>query len=166
VGRTQPQFATDLGVKRGAIAQWEAGSREPRRKNYEALAVFARGRKYLDFEAFFLQRILLKQRERQEKRKEERRMSRGEDYLERVERRAAQGDAGAIRLLELSRMDRNAHAKHLLGLIGKEFARLGAWPLSEVLYKVCAEAEEVENVRSARELRNKNRLRRRGDVRI
>jgi transcriptional regulator with XRE-family HTH domain len=145
---TQPQFAAALKVKRGAVAQWEGGTREPRYGNYEVLAAFAEGRNLPRFAELFRQQIVLKQFKLKTKREDKQQLAYAEEHFRGVRELAATGDRGAGRILKLSRMDRDAYGKYLVGTLTKEIGRLKNLAFSDLLRKLAEEASEVEELRA------------------
>lgn len=119
---TQPEFATKLNNKRGAVAQWEGGLREPRPKNYKALAALAESRSLPHLAEFFLSQIGKRKTTLRPDARERMEYVHAGRFLERTRREAS--GAGewaerAQRLLSLSEMD------------GVEFAKLQAQKISE-----------------------------------
>jgi transcriptional regulator with XRE-family HTH domain len=98
---TQPQLAEALKMKRGAIAQWEGGVREPKLDSYVELTELASQRGLSDFLTFFGAQMGRKMDQALERREKKR----GRLILADMRRRAAAGDEKAKHLLELSEMD-------------------------------------------------------------
>ena len=151
VALSQPDFGKELNVKRGAIAQWEAGTREPRDRNYRSLAEFATKRNLLWFTEFFRSQALIKQWERSGGARRRHEAAFAERRLSAEKRLAAMGNQGAKRLFGLSEMDRATYRAHFLELINKEISELKTWHFSDVLDKFADEAWLVERLRSAPE---------------
>jgi transcriptional regulator with XRE-family HTH domain len=161
---TQPKFASELRVKRGAVAQWEGGTREPRTRNYEALVAFAEREKLTPFAKFFRDQISGRPYARRERREQKMRGHYAIRYFRMIEGDAAMGDERARRLIKLAQLDRRNHADQILKSLRREIARLETWAVSDLLEKARDEAREVENLRSVYESSKRNRVGRRGDV--
>ena len=144
---TQPELASEIGVKRGAIAQWEGGTREPRYKNYRALAAFAEKRGLTSLRDLFSHQIFLTQITRRKNRKDEKRTAYAKRRFLEAKKLADMGDREAGRILKLSRMDRGAYARYLVGTLTREIGRLKDWGFSDLLDKLAKEASDIEELR-------------------
>ena len=153
---TQPELASEIGVKRGAIAQWEGGTREPRYKNYRALAAFAEKRGLTSLRDIFSHQIFLTQITRRKNRKDEKRTAYAKRRFLEAKKLADVGDREAGRILKLSRMDRASYARHLMDTMAQQIGQLEDWGFSDLLRKLAREASEIEDLRSGyRSLRKK-----------
>ncbi len=156
VALTQPALAREVGVKRGTIAQWEGGTREPRYKNYRELAAFAAKRGRTLLADFFEGQIPLSQMRRRKSRRDKQQIPFAEKHFLSVKEAAATGDLGAERILKLSRMDRATYSRHLVDTIAQKIGQLEDWGFSDLLRKLAEEASEIEELRSGyRSLRKK-----------
>lgn len=148
VALTQPGLAREIRVKRGTIAQWEGGTREPRYKNYRALAAFAAKMGRTLFADFFEGQIPLSQMRRRKSRRDKQRVPFAQKHFLSVKEAAATGDLGAKRILDLSRMDRATYARHLMDTMVQKIRQLESWGFSDLLRKLAEEASEIEELRS------------------
>jgi transcriptional regulator with XRE-family HTH domain len=151
VGLSQRSLARELNLKRGAVAQWEGGVREPLPRNYKALAEFAKGRGLAWLEDFFGSQGVINRKQKSLKAEQKWQASYAERYLAGEKALAAMGNQEAKRLIGLSQMGRAAYRRYLLTSIYKEVSELKTWHFSDVLSKFCDEAGNVERLRMARE---------------
>lgn len=151
---TQPEFAEKLGVKRGAVAQWEGGTREPRYRNYEALAAFADSQNLVKFGTFFRNRRGLKELNLRRKRKDQDDAAYAERYLRLIEQNAALGDKHARDLLALSRLGQREYQQRLLASISRGIRAVKGWGFTKLLSNFSDQAGNVEAIRLAYELRS------------
>jgi transcriptional regulator with XRE-family HTH domain len=146
-------LAAELGVKRGAVARWEAGTREPSLDNYSALAAFAE-KKANPLARFFAQRIQGRKVGLKEKRKQAQALR----ELEAEEYFAAGGDEESRRLLELSRLDPVTYARQCNQRIEEARKNLKNGAFTIKLDELMREGARVGALREARILRMKRAL--------
>ena len=148
---SQRSLAEELNLKRGAVAQWEGGAREPMQRNYLALAKFATRRNQPQLAAFFDSEGWARKDEGLLKAKESWRTKRAEEYFVVIKSQAAMGDREAKRLIRLSERGPAAYKKYLLKQINKEILEVKGWNFSDMLAEFSDEARNVEYLRRARE---------------
>jgi DNA-binding XRE family transcriptional regulator len=147
---TQPKLAAELGVRRGAVARWEAGTREPNMENYSALAAFAEKRGS-PAARFFAERIQARKAESKEKgrRTQALRDLEMEEYL------AGGGDEESQRLLELSRLDPVTYSRQWNQRSEEARKNLENGAFAVKLRELTYEAAKVDALRTGRNLRIK-----------
>jgi len=139
---TQAQLAAELGLKRGAVANWEGGAREPSRENYAALADLAKAKNLPSFAEFFLEKI------------ESKKLSAYpavRAYLESMKVAPAVGDLALRRLIELSRLEGIEFSKTQAERIIEAKRTMNDQRFSDFFYKVVTETEIVRNLRLIRD---------------
>jgi transcriptional regulator with XRE-family HTH domain len=140
---TQPELASRLKVRRGAVARWEAGLREPRDANYEGLAVIAGRRGDTQLRDLFLSLIQQRKSHAKEKRLFSRR------YQARVER--ALGTNFKEHIIELSEKGSIELAEHQFARMGEAKKSLKERAFSERFYQITLETEAVRLLWSEKE---------------
>jgi transcriptional regulator with XRE-family HTH domain len=153
VGLSQPQLAAELSKKRGAVARWETGTREPRAENFAALAKFSKKHKLPEFAQFFSQHIEERKSDRKKEAEEAAKEADALRYLETVESQAAAGNIRAKRLLELSRRDGKEFAKEQAGRIEDARWRLENGAFSAFIYEIADETQRVGRLHGGRQVR-------------
>jgi transcriptional regulator with XRE-family HTH domain len=157
---TQPQLAESLNVKRGAVANWEGGVREPRRENYLALAASADAQAALHREEgsqsvaeqfysladFFLSQIEDKKAQREKRQKE----AYARHYVNLTRSKAAGGNRLAQELLELSDVDGIEFAKRQADRIAEARERLSNGAFRAKLLEISGDIYDVGMLRLGR----------------
>lgn len=136
-GLSQSKLAAELGVKRGAVAQWEGASREPSDRNYRALADLASKRGETMLVAFFLSRL----NERNLAAIASKKRGFARRYYRSVFARLS-GDNDLLRRLGgLARMGSDDLALHQANRIAKALQSLSGRAFADEFYRITFETE-------------------------
>ena len=142
---TQPEFAKALRLRRGAVARWETGDREPSQRSYTALAEFAERRGVKEDAEFFRRQIHRKDVERHIAQ-----WNAGvRHYVAALRALAAAGNAEANRLIKLSRLDRIEFSGSQFNRLLEAHASLGEDAFADAFRAVAFDAEVVRILREA-----------------
>jgi DNA-binding transcriptional regulator YiaG len=151
---TQPQLAAGLGVRRGAVARWELGTREPGKMSLMALSILAAKKHFPELSLFFAREG--HQRKLAANRADAKELLIGELHF--AEYMAAAGDEEYRRLVDLSRLDPVDYGRTVAEKIAALPKDLGAAATGAESLQIISEARNVEDLRAARELRNGHAL--------
>lgn len=148
---TQSQLASEMGVRRGAVARWEAGAREPKRPIYLQLSAVASDRHLPALQDFFLSQMEEKNAEKRRRNEEVYARS----YLARVKSDAAEkGEQAELarHLLRLSEMDGVELAKLQAQRISEGRRSLSNGAFEAVLFDIVEETHHAKTLQLGRRL--------------
>jgi transcriptional regulator with XRE-family HTH domain len=159
-GLTQPQLAAELKVRRGAVARWEAGDREPKAGSYSALSEAASKRGLSQLADLFLSQLRTKQAEEETRERDswaldelETSEFRAREWMDSPDDAKRQAAEEAKRLLDLSRVDRVEFAKQQAKRISDARASMSNGFFAAKVYDITDETSTVDLIRRGRELR-------------
>lgn len=141
-GLTQPELAAELHTRRGAIARWEAATREPNEQNYANLMGLARRRNLRILEDFFSNRLKAKERARAMELEDRDAVV----FSRALDRMFKSAGAYANRLRELYRLTFSGYIREQINRISNAHKTLSNGAFSEEVSRVIEELVQAQEL--------------------